>query len=222
MSVLWLLSRATGVVSFVLLTLVVVLGIAVRRQAGTRRTPRFVVAGLHRNATLLAVLLVVVHVVTVVLDSYVSVSWLDVVVPFLGSYQPFWLGLGTVALDLMALLTVTSLLRHRMPARLWRGIHWLAYLFWPVALVHAIGIGTDMTTAPGLAVVAVCGLAVVAAGLWRMGAPSAGAPQTRAEALLHTLRDERAAAHRSWTAAPTSANAAAHPTATRAHQTVGR
>ncbi|MCG2800274.1 MAG: ferric reductase-like transmembrane domain-containing protein, partial [Cellulomonas sp.] len=142
MNLLWVISRATGIVSLVLLTVVVVLGIAVRRQAGSRRTPRFVVAGLHRNATLLAVLLVVVHVVTVVADSYVTVSWLDTVVPFLGSYQPFWLGLGTVSLDLMVLLTVTSLLRHRIPARLWRGIHWLAYLFWPVAMVHAVGIGT--------------------------------------------------------------------------------
>ncbi|MCG2796954.1 MAG: hypothetical protein L6367_00285, partial [Cellulomonas sp.] len=96
-----------------------------------------------------------------------------------------------VSLDLMVLLTVTSLLRHRIPARLWRGIHWLAYLFWPVAMVHAVGIGTDMTTAPGLAVIAVCGLAVLAAGLWRMSAARAGAPQTRAETLLRTLREER-------------------------------
>ncbi|MBU4337357.1 MAG: ferric reductase-like transmembrane domain-containing protein [Actinobacteria bacterium] len=191
MNLLWVISRATGIVSLVLLTLVVVLGIAVHRQAGSRRTPRFVVAGLHRNATLLAVLLVVVHVVTVVADSYVTVSWLDTVVPFLGSYQTFWLGLGTVSLDLMVLLTVTSLLRHRIPARLWRGIHWLAYLFWPVAMVHAVGIGTDMTTAPGLAVIAACGLAVLAAGLWRMSAARAGAPQTRAETLLRTLREER-------------------------------
>ncbi|MGV8967770.1 MAG: ferric reductase-like transmembrane domain-containing protein [Cellulomonas sp.] len=191
MNPLWIASRATGLVSFVLLTLVVVLGIAVHRQAGSPRTPRFVVTGLHRNATLIAVVLVAVHVVSVVVDSYVSVSWLDAILPFLGSYQPFWLGLGTVSLDLMALLTVTSLLRHRLPVRLWRGIHWLAYLFWPVALVHAVGMGTDLRTVPGLAVVAACGLVVVGAGLWRMGAPPVGEPHTRAEALLHTLYGRR-------------------------------
>ncbi len=114
MSPLWIASRATGLVSLVLLTLVLVLGISVRRMAGSSRTPRFVWVGLHRNATLLATVLVGLHVLTVVTDSYVDVRWTDVVLPFVGHYRPFWLGLGTVSLDLMAVLTVTSLLRDRI------------------------------------------------------------------------------------------------------------
>ncbi len=197
MNPLWIASRATGVVALVLLTLVVVLGIAVRRMAGGgSRTPRFVWVGLHRNATLLATVLVGVHVATVVADSYVTVRWTDAVVPFLGSYKPFWLGLGTVALDLMAILTVTSLLRHRIPVRLWRGLHWLAYLFWPVALIHAVGIGTDMRTRPGLVLIAGCALAVAGAGLWRMSAGRAHPAPLRAGHHLAELRARGADADR--------------------------
>ena len=188
MNPLWIASRATGLVAFVLLSLVLVLGIAVRRMAGSSRTPRFVWVGLHRNATLLATVLVAVHVVTVVSDSYVDVRWTDAIVPFLGTYRPLWLGLGTVALDLMVVLTITSLLRHRIGVGLWRALHWTAYLFWPVSLVHAIGIGTDMRTVPGLALIAGCGLAVVAAGLWRLSVGRAALPHLRAAHHMHHLR----------------------------------
>ena len=63
--------------------------------------------------------------------------------PFVGSYRPFWQGLGTVGLELILALVVTSLLRTRMPERVWRGVHWLAYVSWPVAFAHGLGNGTD-------------------------------------------------------------------------------
>src|SRR6476659_1375527 len=115
MNPLWVLSRATGLVSLVLLTLVMVIGILVQRQRRVGTLPRFVVVGLHRNASLLGVAFVAVHVASVVYDPYVSIRWVDALVPFAGSYRPFWLGLGAVTLDLMLALVLTSLLRHRVP-----------------------------------------------------------------------------------------------------------
>src|SRR5581483_7775452 len=123
-------SRATGMVSLVLFTLVMVLGIAVRRRGRLPGLPRFGTVALHRSVTLLATVFLALHIATVVGDSYVSVSLLDVVVPWVGSYHPFWLGLGTVALDLVVALTVTSLLRGRIGHRTWRALHWLAYACW--------------------------------------------------------------------------------------------
>ncbi len=188
MNALWVLSRATGLVSLVLLTLVVVLGIVVRRRAQVGRLPGFVLVGLHRNASLVAVALLVVHVVTVVADSYVSIRWWDAVVPFAGTYHPFWLGLGTLAVDLLAVLVLTSLVRHRMPVRAWRALHLTAYACWPIALVHGVGIGTDMRAAPGLAVAAGCALAGVGAVLWRLSAPRLDPAPARPAALLAELR----------------------------------
>ncbi len=188
MNPLWVLSRATGLVSLVLLTLVMVIGILVQRQRRVGTLPRFVVVGLHRNASLLGVAFVAVHVASVVYDPYVSIRWVDALVPFAGSYRPFWLGLGAVTLDLMLALVLTSLLRHRVPRRAWRAVHWAAYACWPVALAHGVGTGSDMTGRLGLGVAAACTATVAVAALWRIAAPTPTAPQQRAARLMAELR----------------------------------
>jgi predicted ferric reductase len=138
---LWYASRATGVVSLLLLTAVVALGAIHRARAAAPRWPRFAVANVHRNLSLLAVLFLTVHVGTAVIDPYAGIGWVSVVVPFVGSYHPFWLGLGAIALDLVLALIASSLLRDRLGLRAWRAVHLSAYACWPVALVHGFGIG---------------------------------------------------------------------------------
>jgi hypothetical protein len=74
-------------------------------------------------------------------------------------YQPFWIGLGALAVDLTAVVIITSLLRHRLSARAWRYVHVSTYAAWVAALVHGWGIGTD---AKGGWLLWVQGLCVVA------------------------------------------------------------
>ncbi|HKB30093.1 MAG TPA: ferric reductase-like transmembrane domain-containing protein, partial [Streptosporangiaceae bacterium] len=133
---LWYASRATGVVTMVLLTAVVVLGVLVNRQGRLPGLPRFAVTGLHRSISLIAVVFLVVHVLTAVADKYVTIQIVAAIIPFTSSYLPLQIGLGAVALDLMAAVVVTSLIRARIGRRLWRGVHWLAYAAYPIALVH--------------------------------------------------------------------------------------
>jgi methionine sulfoxide reductase heme-binding subunit len=139
----WYLARGTGAAMLVLLTLTLVLGIANVRRWAPRGIQRFVMEDLHRTLGLLVVALLGVHVASSVLDGFVSISWIDALVPFVGSYHPFWLGLGALSLDLLAALIVTSLLRARIGLRAWRAIHWVAYASWPIAVAHGIGMGTD-------------------------------------------------------------------------------
>jgi methionine sulfoxide reductase heme-binding subunit len=141
---LWYLTRATGVVALLLLTGAVVLGVLSSIRWRSERLPRFLVGGLHRNVTLLAVAFVVVHVVTTVADGYAPVGLKDALIPFVSPYRPVWLGLGAVAFDLLLALVVTSFLRARLGYRLWRAVHWLAYASWPVALLHSFGTGSDV------------------------------------------------------------------------------
>jgi methionine sulfoxide reductase heme-binding subunit len=176
---LWYASRATGVVSLLLLSLVVMLGIGVNRQGRLPGLPSFAVTGLHRNLSLLAVLFIAVHVATAVIDPYVSIGLAAVVIPFTSAYEPFWLGLGAVALDLIAALVVTSLLRARISRRYWRGIHWLAYAAWPVALAHGFGASPDLRSGGLLVLAAGCALAVGAAGLWRLAGRAGQVPRAR-------------------------------------------
>jgi sulfoxide reductase heme-binding subunit YedZ len=170
---LWYLSRGSGVVTLALLTMTVVLGIVTSARWATAHWPRFVVAGMHRNLSLLAVAFLGLHITTTVVDSYVPIRWLDVVVPFVSAYKPLWLGLGAIAFDLLVAVLVTSLLRGRLSQPVWRAVHWLAYACWPVAVLHGLGAGSDgrqpwMLLIDGLAVVS-----VVAAGWWRLEAGSA-------------------------------------------------
>ena len=142
-STFWYLTRGSGIVALLLLTVSLCLGIGTTLRWGSARVPRFAVAGLHRTITLLAVVFVVVHVATTVLDSFAPIGWSDAFVPFLSAYRPIWLGLGTVAFDLLLALVLTSLLRARLGYRLWRATHWFAYASWPLALVHSLGSGSD-------------------------------------------------------------------------------
>jgi DMSO/TMAO reductase YedYZ heme-binding membrane subunit len=160
---LWYLTRGTGVVSLLLLTASVVLGVGVVRAWRTARWPRFATAALHRTLSLLAVCFVAVHVGTTVLDAYAPVKLVDAVVPFGSAYRPVWLGLGAVAFDLLLALVVTSLLRVRLGFRAWRLVHLLAYACWPLALVHAAGTGSDARLGRLAAVCGGCVAAVLAA-----------------------------------------------------------
>jgi sulfoxide reductase heme-binding subunit YedZ len=168
----WYVARGTGITALGLLTLVLVLGVLSRRGAPLPGLPRFVTAGLHRNAALLAVAFLAVHVATVVADPYAMTGIADVVVPFLSGYRPWWVGLGTVALDLLLALVISSVLRHRLSDRAWRTVHAAAYLCWPSAVVHGIGAGTDRTELWSLAVTALCVAAVGSAAVWRATSPS--------------------------------------------------
>jgi sulfoxide reductase heme-binding subunit YedZ len=170
-SVYWYLTRSSGIVALLLLTGAVVLGVIDVRRWSTPAWPRFVVDLLHRNTALLALVFLVVHILTSVLDSFVSISLLDAVIPFTGSYRPFWLGLGAVAFDLMLAVIVTSLLRRRLGYERWRIVHWLVYVCWPVALLHSLGIGSDARMAWMLALSSGCVAAVLVAVLVRVRAP---------------------------------------------------
>ena len=166
----WYVARATGVVTLGLLTVSVLVGILTSFRWSSPTWPRFVVEFVHRNVSLLVLVFLAVHVVTVVADGFAPIRWIDVVVPFISTYRPFWLGLGAVALDVLVALVVTSLLRHRIGHTTWRLVHWLAYLCWPVAVLHGLGTGSDTKSGLVLPFTAACVAAVLIAGALRVGA----------------------------------------------------
>ena len=165
---LWYTTRATGIVSLVLLTMTLLFGILTAGRVRSRSWPAVAQSDLHKRVSILAMVFLSIHVLTAVLDTYVHLGWASVVVPFSSSYEPLWTGLGTVALDLLVAVALSSALRQRISARTWRGIHWLAYGSWPLAMAHAVGEGTDgfklwMDVLAGL-----CAVTVGAALAWRI------------------------------------------------------
>lgn len=168
---LWYLNRGTGFVILGLFTMTTALGILATGGRAGRGLPRFVTQSLHRNLALLSVVLLGVHITTAVVDSYVDIRWWQALVPYVGStYQPVWLGLGTLAFDLFLVVAVTSAVRTRMRHRSWRAVHLLAYAGWVASVVHGLGIGTDVRADAAWAdlTVAACVAAVVAAAALRV------------------------------------------------------
>jgi len=189
------------VVCLLLMTAVVLLGVLVNRQGRLPGLPRFAVTGLHRNLSLLAVLFLVIHVVTAILDPFVTIGWVATVVPLASPYRPVWIGLGAVALDLMAALVLTSLARARIGRRAWRAVHWLAYACWPLSLAHGLGSSGDLRSGPLLWLSAACAAAVAAALAVRALAaaravPVASRPAAELERQETGARQHALAAHR--------------------------
>lgn len=166
---LWYLTRGSGVVSLMLLTTVLVLGVLSSVRWSRATWPRFASQQLHRNVSMLAVSFVAVHVITAVTDPFAPLRITDAVVPFLSRYRPIWVGLGAVAFDLLVALVVTSLLRSRLGLRRWRALHWFAYACWPVAVLHGLGTGSDVRQVWFEAVDFGCIGAVVASVWCRVG-----------------------------------------------------
>jgi methionine sulfoxide reductase heme-binding subunit len=168
-SAYWYLTRATGAVTLVLLTISVVLGIfgPLRFTAGPR-WPRFAIDSLHRDISLLVIVLLVAHIITSVLDAFAPIKLVDAIIPFTSAYRPLWVGLGALSFDLIIALVITSLARRRLGYGAWRAIHWLAYVSWPVAVLHGVGTGSDTKQSWMLALTGLCVVAVTAAMLARI------------------------------------------------------
>jgi hypothetical protein len=165
---LWYLTRATGLVALVLLTLSMAFGLLSSVRYQRPAWPRFVTIALHRNTALLALAFTLIHIVTTLLDTFVPIHLQDVFIPFISAYRPVWLGLGAVSFDLMLALTVTSLLRARMSYGSWRLVHWTSYLCWPVAVLHGLGTGTDTPVHWVLGLTIACVAVIAALTGWRL------------------------------------------------------
>jgi sulfoxide reductase heme-binding subunit YedZ len=162
-SPLWYLSRGTGAVVLLLLTVSVVLGIVDQRHWRPPGWPRFVLDALHRNVSLLVLALLAVHIASSVIDSFAPIRLVDAFLPFVSAYRPVWLGLGALAFDMLLAVLITSALRRYLGHRIWRMVHWLAYVSWPVAVVHGLTTGTDGKAAWLLALTTTCAVAVLIA-----------------------------------------------------------
>jgi methionine sulfoxide reductase heme-binding subunit len=167
-NLLWYATRGAGIVSLLMLTTVVCLGILTAVRWQRPGWPRFLSAELHRSLALMTLVFLGIHIVIAVVDPYTSLGVAAALVPFSSTYKQLWLGLGGVALYLLAAIVVTSLLRARLGHRTWRAVHWLTYAAWPAALVHGYGTGSDSPAIWMWVVDAACVIAVLGAFAWRL------------------------------------------------------
>ncbi len=194
---LWYTTRATGMVTLVLFTLVVALGALVSVRAGGTIVGRFEVNELHRSLSIVAMVFLVLHILTTVLDSYVSTGWLSPLIPWVSQYRRLDVAIGAVAFDLILTVWISSLLKQRVKNTSWRFIHWFSWLALASAILHAFLIGTDTKDGAGLVLVSGCAVVAVFSALLRFFArPARAAGRTALSPLAAGHQDSDVATSR--------------------------
>jgi hypothetical protein len=127
----WEAARAGGIVAYVLLSAVVVIGLALAGKERLEGWPRFAIEDVHRFAGMLVGSFVALHVLTIAIDSQAHFSFVQLVVPF----------------ALLVALAIANHYRKRISCRLWRRLHYLNFAVWLAATWHGIGAGTDSGSA---------------------------------------------------------------------------
>lgn len=139
----WFVVRSTGLVAYGLLGIAVIGGLALSTSVLGRRPARDWMLDWHRFVSGVALIFVGVHLVGLLLDDYVQFGIGDLFVPFVSTWRPLAVAWGIVALYLALAVQVTSLLRHRMPLRWWRRVHYLSVPAFALATVHLLTAGAD-------------------------------------------------------------------------------
>ena len=175
-SVLWYFARAAGFVSLLLLAATVALGLAVTLRWRSKRWPTFISEALHRYLSTVLYVFIGIHVVTILFDPFTKFSLVDVLVPFVANYRPFWMGLGIASAELGLALGLSIYIRPLIGYKAWRVLHYITYVTFPLAFLHGLYTGTDTRTWWGILVYAVAGgtVAVLFAARF-IGADSPGA-----------------------------------------------
>jgi predicted ferric reductase len=163
----WYVTRGSGIVAYLLLTISILLGIALSRHWHNHHWPRLVVHEAHRWATITLYLFIAVHVAVIILAPHIYFSLVDVTVPFASDYHFVWLSLGIIATELAVAVGASLLVRERIGYRTWHTLHGLAYPVFVAALLHGLGMGADAHAVWAIALYAVTACAVLASLIWR-------------------------------------------------------
>ena len=139
----WFISRATGFAAFIALTLDVIVGLLVSTRAGDRWPGRANAIDLHGWLAPVTLALVLGHALVLLGDRYIRFDVLDVIVPFAAPYRPVAVGVGVIAAYLALVVHASFGLRKRLGARTWRRLHYLSFVAFVAAALHAILAGTD-------------------------------------------------------------------------------
>ncbi|MFZ9087747.1 MAG: 2Fe-2S iron-sulfur cluster-binding protein [Pontimonas sp.] len=164
-AVWWYITRSSAVVAWVLLTLSALWGILLKtRILRGADNPEWLKV-VHRFLSSLAVLMVVTHMASLYLDTFVEFTVLDLLIPFRSTFEPFGVAMGVFGMWGMVLVWATALAMDRLPQKLWKGIHYLSYGSLFAVALHSGMVGSDVGapwyTALSIILITATSLAVV-------------------------------------------------------------
>jgi len=140
----WYLTRATGLMAFLLLYVVMFLGISIRMPGLNKIIKPIDSLNIHGWLSVQALIFVFIHGAILLLDKYLSFNILDILVPWYSKSYSNELALGIVGMYLMIILTVTSYMRKIINFKVWRAIHFLNIFLYGAVVFHGLYLGTDL------------------------------------------------------------------------------
>jgi predicted ferric reductase len=139
----WYIARASGLVSWSMLALATLWGLALSTKVlGTRPRPNWIL-DIHRMLGGLALIFTGVHVMALLVDQYIGFGVEDVLVPFASKWHPVAVAWGVAAFYLLLAVELTSLARAHLPRKLWRNTHYASFPLFVTATIHGLFAGTD-------------------------------------------------------------------------------
>lgn len=139
----WYVTRASGLTAYFLLWLSMVWGMAIPTKFFHPTVDGSYSYDFHEFLALLGLGFVVLHVSVLLLDKYLPFSLIQILVPFIDSYRPLWVGLGIMGFYIFLLVTVTFYIRKSIGTRAFRSIHLVSLLGYLGTTLHGLYAGTD-------------------------------------------------------------------------------
>jgi len=139
----WYVSRASGLIAWMLVAASIVWGITLSSRLLRRRGIPAWLLDLHRYLGVLAVVFTVVHLLGLVADNFVHFGFKELFIPMATDWRPGATAWGIVAFYLLLAIQITSWMMRRMPRKIWHGVHLLAYPLFVVGTVHGFQSGAD-------------------------------------------------------------------------------
>jgi len=139
----WHLSRSAGTVAFLLLAGSTAWGLIQSSKIVKEIVPAGLSYGMHNILSWLALIFTGFHALVLLLDNFYTYTLPDLIVPFIGPYKPFWVGLGIISLYLMVIVIVSSRYLKQIGQKRWRALHYLSFALYVLATVHGLAAGTD-------------------------------------------------------------------------------
>ncbi len=139
----WHLVRSAGMTAYSLLAASMLWGLFLSSRILKDWSPGPLSLLLHATTSWLAVVLAAAHALLLLFDGFYTYTLPDLIVPFIGPYRPFAVGLGVVAFWLVLAITVSFSLRKLIGRRNWLWLHYTSYGAFVLITIHALLAGTD-------------------------------------------------------------------------------
>lgn len=145
-AVWWYITRASAIVAWVLLTMSALWGILLKTRILRGADNPDWLKVVHRFISSLAMLMVITHVVSLWMDSYIEFTVADLLIPFASSFEPLAVALGVIAMWVMVIVWITSVAMPWLPQGVWKAIHFTSYLSLFAVALHSGMVGSDVGT----------------------------------------------------------------------------